>query len=133
MWQYYLLFGSYTIPRTTDAIPRGAVGYSRGSFADVDPNEFVIDHNGIPRGARALRDTRYDTCSDIASDCFERSIDQGCIIDFQNMQTDCPRSCLLCGNRVQDKVYAIFNAEPQDIPVKGNSVDETLDVMDETQ
>ena len=80
----------------------------------------------------SLQQQEEEECRDVAMDCWDRALEQGCITDFVNMQVDCRRTCLLCGNRIGDKVYALYNEEPQDIPVAGNFVTETWDIIEAT-
>ena len=101
---------------------------------------YILDIHGIPRGSTIRSGTvtskkshiQQNECTDLSPDCMERALDQGCITDFINMEEDCPRTCLLCNNKIGDKVYAIYNKEAQDIHISGNSDKETLALMEET-
>jgi len=131
MWKSYLIFELCTFPTKIHAVARGAVGYASNNLGKDDENEFIIDRRGIARGAG--HGSGDNSCHDTKPDCLERSIDQGCIIDFTNMLVDCRRTCLLCGNQIENKVYAIYNDEPQDIPIREHSRRETLDAVRLTQ
>ena len=134
-----LLTGLWILP-TAQAVARGAMkneDTDNVSKKNGNPNEEVeLDYNGLPRGSDIMggftksHDSNDEECTDLAPDCGQRALDQGCITDFVNMEVACARTCLICGNQVGDKVFGLYHAEPQDIPVPGNSDDETLEVLE---
>jgi hypothetical protein len=125
-----------------NAVARGAVATEADYMLlpqPVNGGPCVLGPGGksclpLPKGSpefSASKTTTPGECVDLAGDCYERSKNYGCILDFAEMEADCPRTCLSCGNLLGDgRHHSVYSAVAQAIPADEKTRQKVLDLLE---
>ena len=72
-----------------------------------------------------------EECRNVADDCFSRSLNDGCILDFENMVEDCRLTCYFCAPEYTlERISNIYSLVPQQL-YNSQVLADYVDMVDE--